>query len=69
MINLNCHIYRCGSNENCGLSDEDFRDTGKSTLQELVKDPARLKWHEACPCRILDADRSRRWLIATCRGT
>ncbi len=46
MINLNCHIYRCGSNENYGLSDEDFRDTDKPTLQEPVKDPARLEWHE-----------------------
>ena len=48
MINLNCHIYRCGPNENYDFSDEDFRDTDKPTLQELVKDPAQLKWHETC---------------------
>ena len=46
MINLNCHIYRCGPNENYGLSDQDFRDTDKSMLQESVKDAARLEWQE-----------------------
>jgi hypothetical protein len=46
MINLNCHIYRCGPNENYGLSDQDFRDTDKSMLQEPVKDAARLEWQE-----------------------
>ena len=29
MINLNHHIYRCGPNENCDLSDEDLKDTDR----------------------------------------
>ncbi len=29
MINLNHHIYRCGHNEKCDLSDEDIKDTDK----------------------------------------
>ncbi len=28
-MNLNCHIYRCGPNENFNLSDEDLKDTDK----------------------------------------
>ena len=48
IINQNCYIYRCVPNENYGLSDEDFRDTDTPTLQEPIKDPARLEWHEAC---------------------
>jgi len=29
MINLNNHIYRCGPNECCDFSDDDFKDTNK----------------------------------------
>lgn len=29
MINLNHHIYRCGPNGSCELSDEDLNDTDK----------------------------------------
>ena len=29
MINLNQHIYRCGPNEKCDLSNDDLKDTNK----------------------------------------
>lgn len=35
MINLNHHIYRCGPNKNCDLSDEDIKDT--DTLRKYIE--------------------------------